>query len=445
MAGENEGGQGAAAETAPSGAESSGGAAKNAVQIRQAARDAAVQSATKVAEERGSDEATAPGGEGGGEGEAGRVKPNRAGDPQPYDERGRYAPRSRGEETEGAGEASEGAAPAADQEPGERPPPDDAETTGDSDAGSQEAGATQEGPPEGMVRVHLEEGHPLREDRGEAFIDVPPEMEETVKRLSRGYARSRELDEERRLRQKLEDRLMELETEREFLRERTSETALTAEQQHVYEQLKNTYGEEYAEAIKRGWETEQEEKLSEAVQERRREAMRQRLVKRGEQFRDAMIQLSLRGAENIGPLFPGWDETGVREALASYGASLRYRSQIRGKPIFPDARDFYEFARPMYLSTEAGQRHAKEAMRQIQERESEKATSRAEESARAREEERLKDAANRHASNPNRNLGGVRSVASSGEGEPEPLDKTKFSETQLRRSLRERITQALSG
>lgn len=302
------------------------------------------------------------------------TKPNRAGEPQPITPDGKYAPTSTqvAASTEPVTAGSEAAVPT----------PAAPEVTAPTTAPT--------GPAEGFVRVPLPDAHPLRH-KGVKHIDFPKDQEQYGRWSVNQGLRVREFENTRTQLEQSSQRIAELEAQVAFHRD--GKASLSPEQQGIYNDLKQAYGPERAEAYKRG-------ELIQAEAQMRQQAEQARTRVVATRFADGAIRVAKQQ-------FPGWTEGEIRDALAAYGSFVDVKSL--GKNGL-DLKKWVEFARPMAYqspafraSAQAGiqarQRQKQDAARIAQE-----ATARAEQDAKAREAERLRQAATSRAQNP---LGGL--------------------------------------
>lgn len=322
----------------------------------------------------------------------------------------------------------------------------------DSEAGSatgtETASEAADVPPQGMVRIELPEGHPLR-DQGETYLDVPAAKERTYRTLVNSAARRAEAEQAQT--QLAEERTARarVEAELRFVRERGDEF-WTREDQALYDDIIASYTEGLgadaakarAEAFKRGRQQEAQQAIAQVQDEADLAAVAAHWRNEGQVFQRA-------AHERLPQMFEGLTSTEVSEAIDMYARRLasieeaawaknqhlmtraefdrRFADTVRysDKDFFAVARDYIE-TRPGVLSAKRARAESADIQRRSIQADTE-----------AAERGRLKDAGRRHAQNPQRALGGVSTSSASADTGDEQPDLTKMSPDQVRRYHRE--------
>lgn len=302
-------------------------------------------------------------------------------------------------------------------------------------------------PPAGMVRIELPEGHPLR-DQGTTHLDVAPSQERTIRAAVNAAARRADVEaamarvqEEAAARQRAEAQLR-------FFQEHGN-GFWTPEDQSLYNDILQSYAalgpekaKQMADAYKRGREAEASAQMGKVAETADLEAINGHWQTEGERFRtEALAHLPTQ--------YPGVTPHEVQQAIQMYAFELqrvqegawaeaqhqmsRAEFERRFAQSFRySADDFLKVAgdylktRPGVIASSQGQKAAQELReRQI----------RAE--AEAAERERRIEAAQRHATNPQRALGGVSTGQRTTDPTPAQPDRTKMSPGQIVRSARD--------
>lgn len=314
------------------------------------------------------------------------------------------------------------------------------------------------GPPEGMVRVDLPEGHPLRE-QGRTHFDVPAADELHQRALVNAVTRRAEVEAAAQREAEANARAARLEAELRFVRERGNEF-WTPEDQFLYDDIIKSYtptlgaegAKARADAFKRGREREAQSAIQSVHEEAELQAIADYWNNEGQVFRQAAHQ-------RLPQLFEGLTSGEVAEAIDMYAtrlASVERQAWENNKHLMSRAEFDRRFAQAMrysdkdffavtrdYLETRPGVIQARRAKEQQAELQRRQVQADAELAAR----DKLKGAAARHRTNPQRELGGAVPSASVS-SEPEQPDRTKQSPDEIRRSGREnarRLGQAIGG
>lgn len=285
---------------------------------------------------------------------------------QPRDEAGRF--KAEGEVAEEA-PAPESGGPEADAAPGEGTP------------------ATGEKPvPEGFTRIPLPDGHPLR-SRGVTHLDFPKDQEEYGRWAVNSAIRASEAD--RAIREAREAKLEATRerAEAQFWRKH-SEEFFGEDFKQTYEDLKNTYGEDYAEEFKEGRLAKARQKMQEVVEAANEEFHKEEVHRTGERF----ISLALQDARRM---FPHWSEGEVRSAIAQYGAWIKANNVPELK-----AEDWYRIAKPLYMQKPEVQREIRARAEKLREANVQKIREEARKEAAEAERQRLISASNSRKANP---------------------------------------------
>lgn len=261
------------------------------------------------------------------------TKPNRAGQQQPVDEGGRYA----STEPEGATEAPE-------DDP-DAPAEAAAEGAEETDAAEEKA-ATDD-------RIPLPEDHPLR-DRGRQFFDELNRDE--IRSLINTPLRRRELDEAQTELQNLRRQLAQERAKAEVYSDPSTDPLNDPEVRTAYEDIRQAYGDEAAQAYLRG-----QDKRGEVAQERAQEHERQASVQAAQQtFQRELLP-------RAGQLFEHWRTPGVPpEQDVAFQQRLRplldqYGQLVDQGAVQPDLGAFFDhFVTPTYLKDPAVLQKAKQ-------------------------------------------------------------------------------------
>lgn len=326
------------------------------------------------------------------------------------------------------------AAPA--EEPAEEPP----------------AGASEQqpaGPAEGMVRIEIPEGHELRE-QGKTHVDVPAGDAELYKGLINSGRRRREVEAATQLVEQERQARIRLESELRFLRERGGEF-WTREDQALYDDIIASYtptlGEQAAkaraEAFKRGREMEARQSLEATHTEAQRAEVGRKWQTEGQAFRRA-------AHSSLPTQFPGLTSEDIELGISRYMDWLgmqedqlyeqsdkrmtreQFQLFLAQRLEGYSDRDFMALNEE-WFKTRPGVMRAANSQKEAQELERRRIKAETEAAGR----EQLKDAAKRHATNPERNLGAAAAGPRSSEALADKPDFKNMSSDQIRRSLRE--------
>ena len=330
----------------------------------------------------------------------GRIEPG-----QPRDEQGRFAP-VEGEEaaTDPEPPAEEAAAPEASGEPAGEP----------GDATPPAA----EGPPEGMVRIELPEGHDWR--RGErTHFDVPAEAEQMVRTAINNPVRRAEVESARREAQAAEIRLAEMQARMEatqgFLQQALSDPALAQQ----LAEIRDAFGEDAAQRHLNGLMQE----FNGTADEQARTATTQVQEALQQRAAETLVQT----VWNVAPTrYEGFSESDISQLITAYGEAAEMAA-ARGLQVDTSPDLFFQFADSIY-EERMGQKKQTEAERQA---ELERVREEARREAAEAERQRLAELAEKRKANP---LAGVAPSLQTGRTIPtEPSGPTNVHEA--RRAL----------
>lgn len=254
--------------------------------------------------------------------------------------------------------------------------------------------------PEGMVRIRLPEGHPLR-DQGREFVTAPKDEERQIRALVNGYTRTREAEEARTE----NERLME---ENILLRAQLEASDSLRDKLLTDPEIRAEYDEIYAinpaaaETWLRGIEAKQQPDVQKSVQEKIKEARRKRAEtesqREARQFRQHMRAYVDSDYPMLADL-PHLDAL-MEEAFQSYSGALSFRAR-QGYDVDLDPNEFVRkhLAPVFYNDRQAGHRLRQAAAQRngkTKEQERRLAEAKAKADGKKREQEHLEDAANRH-------------------------------------------------
>ncbi len=339
---------------------------------------------------------------------------------QPRDEKGKFV-------SPGVAESKPASHEPASSVPGAPPAP-----------GATPPKASQE-LPEGWVKVELPEGHPRRTDRGETFIASPPEWEAEIRYALNQPVRNREVAELKRRADTAERNAIALQGELSYWRSRSGPSVTPQELEQIRADITRAYpgplGEQMFEAVQGRLMSEDSD--PKAIEARNRALMEneaQRAVQMGRQFVQKALHDGLVMGDGLkGPRFPGWPEPELKKALAHYGAFLRTEGRSDPNPV-EFVRDF---ALPRYIRSPAGQRVAREASDRYLKQQQEAAREAGRREGEQTAQEKLREAAERHSTNPHARLPAAatlaaRAIAPAAEEGP---DLRKMGQGQLKRHL----------
>lgn len=318
-----------------------------------------------------------------------RHEQSRAAREQPRSEDGQFAAPGGEEAAPSAAPTSEEAAPVA--------------------GGDTETPQAAPGPPEGFVRVPYPEGHPMRA-QGVDYEDVPAAAEQRIRALMNAQdpARRSELERLRRSSQEAAQRALAAEAQLAFYRDHGNEL-WSPEDQEKYDSILSTWGEADAERFKRGRMQENQERLNQVTEQAMVSDIDQNYERAATTFRTEAFTY-------LPQYLPGITQEDINEALEMYGSRVnRLQAQLLeqgyapaqiAEALQPSRQMFFEVA-GNFLKTRPG---VIEALRSRQAAEdAERQRIAAEE--RERQQAELREAAGRHARNPQRRLGGATSTS----------------------------------
>lgn len=304
------------------------------------------------------------------------------------------------------------------------------------------------GPPEGMVRIELPEGHPLR-DQGKQYHDVPAGEERVWRELINSAARRKDVEAAERRFQEAEAARLRTEAALRFYQEHGN-SLWTPEHQALYNDILQSYAalgpekaKQMAEAFKRGVELEAQQKVGQVTEQADMAAVETHWSTKGEEFRTEAFRV-------LPDQYPGLQSHEIQTAIEFYARDVAQKQEAAWQRVqnqMTRAQFEREWARQFdysgddffavtgdYLKTRPGViAEAGKAAQAAQLRES---TIRAE--VEAAQREKLIGASQRHATNPQRALGGVPSGARTTDTTPERPDPTTLTGTEIKRSGRER-------
>lgn len=298
----------------------------------------------------------------------------------------------------------------------ETPPTEVADSEGAEAPSTTEA---VEGPPDGFVRIDVPEGNPLRA-QGRTHFDVPESEERDYRALVNGAARRAEVEDANRRAQEAERRAIELRAAHQFYAEGGGQ--LTAEDQATYADLKRAWGDEAAEAFKRGKLAE----IQQQVQGRQTEAAREY---ESQMWTTRATQFKAQKSVELHQQFPGISQQTLDTLFAAYGNHLSALFATGQNPQIGEG--FSDVAR-LYLNADPAVRARFDT--EVQRRQSEvaeKAKAEALQEAEAAEEARLKEMASRHATRIPAGVVTAQTGARTGEASEQP-DRTKMTPRQAR-------------
>lgn len=318
----------------------------------------------------------------------------------------------------------------------------DSEALAVSATGEATTPPAADGPPEGMVRIEYPEGHPLRA-QGETHIDVPAAYERSARTMVNSAARRQEAEAAERRAQEERAARLRVEAELKFVREQGS-SFWTPEHQATYDDLLRAYGQEAADAYKRGQQQKAEGAMAQVREGADLEAITEHWQTKGNGFRAEAVRA-------LPEQFPGLQPHEIETAIGFYAMEIKrvqdeawsvaQRTMSRAEferrwaaGFDYSADDFFKVAgdylktRPGVIAAQ-GQQQAAQQLRENQ--------IRAETEAAKRQE--LIEASKRHATNPQRGLGGVSTPGSGTTNQPDAPDRHKQSPDQIRRSMRDEV------
>lgn len=289
--------------------------------------------------------------------------------------------------------------------------------------------------PEGLVRIELPEGHPLRE-RGRTHYEVritSPEEEAEIRGLIATPVKQRELREARERIAQMEEQL--LRSQAETAARQKWEQGLSPE---IREKLAavEAVDPETAALMRRGLEAALPELAETEFRTLAEERTQAEVAREVESFRQRAHGAASTVYADIAsaPYFPDL----LRRAEAAYGAELMAR-EARGDASPHSEAEFLQFLRPFIVAhpEAAGViRQRVEAQRQAErEQAAAEAKAKAEAEAKQREAERLSAALQNRRTNP---LGGVAMGVTTG-AQSVPGEARPVSAHDARRTLRDRM------
>lgn len=326
-----------------------------------------------------------------------------------------------------------------------------AETVTPPEAGGPAPGeptpeAAVEPPAEGMVRIELPEGHPLRE-QGRTYHDVPEGEERQWREVINGATRRKEVEEAQKQLQERDRQLAELrrqallrDAEVRFQQEKGSEF-WTAEHQQKYQNILDTYGQEDADAYKAGQIRKRDDAMVQVRDQADEQAVQETWQREGVNFKTEAMS-------KIPQMFPGVTAQEVSTAIQMYAAELstvenamwQKAQQHMTQPQF--ARWFLEnvgYSGDDFMTVAGGYLQSRPGVQQRNgQQQTAEALKRKQIEAELAEQKRLEmqAASKRHATNPQARLGSVASPARSTSTEDEAPDTTNMSPGAIKKMYR---------
>lgn len=223
------------------------------------------------------------------------------------------------------------------------PAPAVAEATPVADAAATTTEPTAATAPEGFVRIDLPEGHALRA-RGQDHLLAPQGYEDYFRWAVQNAVRRDDIVKWQSYANQWKDRATQAEARATALAEVGETVLLDPKTAHIINDMKTTYGEEYAEAFKRGLLKDKVEgRIAELDTQRQAQEAEQGAVATATNFANAAYADAVQR-------FPLWTSDKFDDALASYGALM----ERRGEAV-PDLNVFVRHAQALYLQEPAVQ------------------------------------------------------------------------------------------
>lgn len=268
------------------------------------------------------------------------------------------------------------AATAPDPNAAAAPAPD---ATAAPDAGTAEV-------PEGMVRIDIPEGHPMRH-RGDHYL-VPQGHEEYHRWAVNNTIRRNDVEaaaKNTREWQQYANRLKaELDATREFAGGIFQDPAVIQQ----IDDIRKTYGDEAAKRFEAGLWAEQQGKVQELTQQQQAEAAQAERA----QIVQGFMQQAHAAAQKR---YPEWSQQEVANALAAYGSWVEARGADELK-----LDEFLQHADPVYLQNPRARATAEQRRNQRLEQERQIAAKAEADRLKAEEQKRLEEAAAQRAQYP---------------------------------------------
>lgn len=258
--------------------------------------------------------------------------------------------------------------------------------------------------PDGWVRIELDKDDPLRKDRGQTSIAVPQELANDLRYALNQPVRKREVAELRSNLDEAERFAIAAQAEAQYWKAQVASPVsgedLDSMKADVLRAYPGRLGEIMWAGIEQKLSGEDTSGVEAAKQEALREVETQRILQQGERFVDYAMRDALYGVDGRPPRFPGWDQNGMARALKVYGQFLK----AEGRPNMDGAEFVRDFAMPMYLRSEPGKRYGQEAANRLRQQQVDKAREQGRQDAEKTHQEKLKEAAERHRTNPTARL-----------------------------------------
>lgn len=269
-------------------------------------------------------------------------------------------------------------------------PPDAAATPQAAEPAAPDATGTAE-VPEGMVRIDIPEGHPMRH-RGDHYL-VPAGHEEYHRWAVNNTIRRNDVEaaaKNTREWQQYANRLKaELDATREFAGGIFQDPAVIQQ----IDDIRKTYGDEAAKRFEAGLWAEQQGKVQELTQQQQAEAAQAERA----QIVQGFMQQAHAAAQKR---YPEWSQQEVDNALAAYGSWVEARSGGNASAQELKLNEFLSHADPVYLQNPRARATAEQRRNQRLEQERQNAAKKEAERLKAEEQKRLEEAAAQRAQYP---------------------------------------------
>lgn len=264
-------------------------------------------------------------------------------------------------------------------------PPDATATPQQGKPVAPDAAGTPE-VPEGMVRIDIPEGHPMRH-RGDHYL-VPQGHEEYHRWAVNNTIRRNDVESAAKTARDWQQYANRLKAELEATREFTGGIFQDPAVIQQIDDIRKTYGDEAAKRFEAGLWAEQQGKVQELTQQQQAEAQKAEAVAYVNDFQQKAFAAAQRR-------YPEWSPQEVANALAAYGSWVEARGANELK-----LDEFLKHADPVYLQNPQA-RAAAERRRSQRDEQQRQAAAKAEADRLAAEErKKLEEAAARRAQYP---------------------------------------------
>lgn len=309
---------------------------------------------------------------------------------------------------------------------------------------------------DGFVRLDLPDKHPLR-DRGTAYLDVPLEREQEFRHLVNTPIRRAEVERAEAEAKRARDLYERARSENAQLRARLEivesggDSLADPQVRRLYEDIKETYGEEQAELFKAGLDAKRNEQVRAREQELLSATQWEGIAQKFMQDVGAGIRTRYPIWEQSGELTQtvvvrqpdGKTVRGVEPSPKVTAVLERFAARVDAGTAEPTAEEFFRMLDIEYVLDPRVKAQVAAYNEQKLKREREQAAKDALAKAKAEEEARLKDAATRRVANPHRGLATVQTGTPS--TTPPESDFTGMTPGQVRRQLREEVRRLAGG